>query len=143
MLGFTRFFLFKWNKLPFQCKTCIRKQRQKDNKYDEIGPRVKHVNTLAICLFGIFHSFGDVTIVGEGLHIFTFARYVWSLSSEGYLACHTICDTGHPFIMVISEILWHSHLRPNVCSRAVTTCFNDLGLWRLGFKRLRSKRSLL
>ena len=40
----------------------------------------------------IFHSYGDVTITGEGLQ-----------SSEGSLACHTNCDTGHPFIMVISE----------------------------------------
>ena len=34
--------------------------------------------------------------------------------SEGSLECHTYCDTGHPFIMVISEDLWHSHLLPSV-----------------------------
>ena len=27
----------------------------------------------------------------------------WALNSEGFLACHTYCDTGHPFIMVISK----------------------------------------
>ena len=62
----------------------------------------------------IFHSYGDVTITGEGLQILTYARHLWPLSSEGSLACHTYCDTGHPFIMVISEDLWHSHLLPSV-----------------------------
>ena len=38
----------------------------------------------------------------------------WPLSSEGSLACHTYWDTGHPFIMVISEDPWHSHLLPSV-----------------------------
>ena len=56
----------------------------------------------------IFHSFGDVTIDGEGLHfleffvpienfsligeglqILTYARRLWPFSSEGSLACHT------------------------------------------------------
>ena len=27
-----------------------------------------------------------------------------------FLACHTYFDTGHPFIMFISEDPWHSHL---------------------------------
>ena len=51
----------------------------------------------------IFDSFGDVTFADEGLQILTYARYSWPLSSEGSLACHTYCDTGHPFITVISE----------------------------------------
>ena len=51
----------------------------------------------------IFHSYGDVVITGEGLQIFTFARHSWPLSSEVSLACHNYRDTGHPFIMVISE----------------------------------------
>ena len=62
-----------------------------------------------------FHSFGEVTIAGEGLQILTFARLFWPLSSEGSSACHTYCDTGHPFIMVISEDPWHSHVMPRVC----------------------------
>ena len=55
-----------------------------------------------ICLFvwrfspysGIFHSFEDVTIAGEGLQILTYARHLRPLSSEGSLACHTYCDRG-------------------------------------------------
>ena len=38
----------------------------------------------------------------------------WSLSSEGYLAFYTYCDTGHLFIMVIYEDPWQSQLFPGV-----------------------------
>ena len=57
----------------------------------------------------IFHSFEDVTIAGEGLQILTYVRHLWPLSSEGSLACHAFCDTGHAFIIVISEDVCHSH----------------------------------
>ena len=72
-----------------------------------------------------FHSYGVVTITGDGLQILTYARQIWPLSSEGSLACHTYCDTGHPFLMVISEYPWHSHLLPSVSQ---WTC-NYLYLW--------------
>ena len=70
----------------------------------------------------IFHSYGDASItgeglqiiIGEGLQILTFTRHSWPLNSESCLACHTYCDTGHSFIMVISEDLQHSHLLPSV-----------------------------
>ena len=69
------------------------------------------VNTVdSVCLFlwalswrshsSMFHSYGDVTITGEGQQILTYARHSRPLSSEGSLACHAYCDTGHPFIMV-------------------------------------------
>ena len=45
---------------------------------------------------------------------FWFLRHSRPFSSEGYLACHTLCDTGDPIIMVISEDPWHSHLLPTV-----------------------------
>ena len=45
---------------------------------------------------------------------FTYARHSWPLSSEGSLVCHTYCDKGHPFIMVIFEDLWLSHLLQSV-----------------------------
>ena len=61
----------------------------------------------------IFHSYGDVTIAGEGLQILTYARHSWPLSSEDSLACHIYCDTDHPFLMVITEDSWHSHLLPS------------------------------
>ena len=60
--------------------------------------------------FDLFQSYGDVTIASEGPQILTYARHSWPLSSEGSLTCHTYCDTGLPFIMVISEDPLHSHL---------------------------------
>ena len=66
----------------------------------------------------IFHSYGDISIAGEGLQILTYARHSWPLSSEGSLACHTYCDMGHLFIMVIFEDLWHSHLLMSVWQRS-------------------------
>ena len=56
----------------------------------------------------------DVTIAGEGLQILTYTRHSWPLSSEGSLACHAYCDTGHPFIMLILQDPWHSQLLPSV-----------------------------
>ena len=67
------------------------------------------VNNILVCLFGgfsshsqVFHSYGDLIITVEGLQMFSYTRHSWQLSSEGSLACHTYCDTGHPFIKVIS-----------------------------------------
>ena len=91
---------------------------------------------MCICLYAwgfashsrMFHSYWDVTIAGEGLQILTHARHSWPLSNEGSLACHIYCDTGQPFIMVISEDPWHSQLLPNFWSSgAFTTCFYFLG----------------
>ena len=85
-------------------------------------------------MFGVFvplenfHSFVEVTITGKELHILTDTRHLLPLSSEGSLTCHIYCDTGQPFKMVTSEDPWHSHLG---CG-ALTTCFNDLGLYRPG-----------
>ena len=66
---------------------------------------------LFVCLFAWgfsshwrkFHSYRKVIITGEELKTLTYTRHLWPLSSEGSLACHTCCDTGHTFIMVISE----------------------------------------
>ena len=62
----------------------------------------------------IFHSYGDITMTGDGLQILTYARHLWTLNSEGSLACHTSCEAGHPFIMLISQDPWHIHLLPSV-----------------------------
>ena len=87
------------------------------------------------CFGSIFHSFGDVTIAGEELQILIYARHVWPLSSDGSLACHTFCDTGHPFIMVMSENPWHSHLLPSVWQWSCHYLFKRLrsvtiGIWK-------------
>ena len=62
----------------------------------------------------IFHSRGDVTIADKGLQILIYSRHSWQLSSEGSSTCHSYCDTGLPFIMVISENPWQSILLPSV-----------------------------
>ena len=66
----------------------------------------------------IFHS--RVTITGEGHQILTYTRHSWPLNSEGSLACHTYCDKGHPFLMIISHTCCRAFR-----SGAVTTCFYD------------------
>ena len=81
----------------------------------------------------IFHTYGDLTIIGEGLQILTFARHSGSLSSEDSIVCHTYCDTEHLFIKIISEDPWHTFCRA-VGSRTVTFCFYDFGLSLLGFE---------
>ena len=84
-----------------------------------------------------FHSHRDVTITGEGLRILPCARHLWPLSSEGSLACNTYCNTERPLFPGNGERL---------ANGAVTTCFNDLGLLRLGFVhpafRMRGERSI-
>ena len=42
-------------------------------------------------------------VTGEGLNDLNYTRHSLSLSNEESLPCHIYCDTGHPFIMVISE----------------------------------------
>ena len=60
--------------------------------------------SLFVCGFSshlrIFHTYGDVTISGEGLQILTYARHLWPLSSEGSLACHTYCDSCYPYLLL-------------------------------------------
>ena len=84
----------------------------------------------------IFHSYGIVTITGEGLHtcILTNTWHLRPLSSESFLVCHTYYDTELPFIKVISEDPWQSNCYQAFSSRAVTSSFNDFGLSRRGFE---------
>ena len=81
-----------------------------------------------------FHTYGDVSITDEGLQILTFARHSWPLNSEGSLACHTYCDTAHPFIMVISWTRDTQTRYRAFSSGSVTIWFYDLGLSRLAFE---------
>ena len=59
-----------------------------------------------------------------------------AISSEGSSACQTYYDTELPFIMVIFEARnTHTYCRA-YSSGAVITCFDNLGLFRLGFEYL-------
>ena len=109
-----------------------------------------YVRCTFVCLFvclsshsNVFHSYRDVTITGKGLQIFTFAWYLGLFSSEGALACHTYCDTGYPFIMVISEDPRHTP----IAKRLAVEVSLEWGLSQMGFEHptfrypLRGERS--
>ena len=93
-----------------------------------------------VCLFGfflshsrIFHSCGDVTINVDLCPAFMPIEQ-WGFFSVAHLLWH---GAGHPFIMVISKGLWHSHLLPSVWQWSchyLSKCLYDVGLSRLGFK---------
>ena len=81
------------------------------------GHRVKNVGTLRkvlfVCLFAwsftshlrIFYSYGDFTIAGEWLQIWTYARHSWPLSSEGSLTRHgASVYNGHLWRMTLTPI---------------------------------------
>ena len=80
----------------------------------------------------IFHSNGDVIIIGEWLE--TYAWHSWPLSSEGSLTCHTYCDTGHLFKWSCPRTRDTNSCSQAFSSGAVTTCFNDLCLSRPGIE---------
>ena len=73
---------------------------------------------LFVCLFGVLHSnrklFTHMETSPLPVKGFKFWQMICTHSSEGTLACHNYCDTGHPFIRVISEDSWYSHLLQSV-----------------------------
>ena len=56
------------------------------------------------------------------------------MRSDSSLACHTYCDTIHPFIMVTLDDSWPSHRLPSVFHWSCHTGCNDSGLQRLVFE---------
>ena len=71
----------------------------------------------------IFHSYGNVNITDELLHILTFSRPLRD-------------DRGHPFIMVISEYWWHSlPVTERLIVEMSLPVTNDLGLPLLGLRQ--------
>ena len=103
-----------------------------------------HQGNVSVCLFGVYVPFENFSLIWKRHHsrsrlqILTYARKSWPLSSESYLTCHTCCDTGLSFIMVISEDPWHSHLLPNVCQWSchyrflrLRSCLSQANLWTL------------
>ena len=77
----------------------------------------------SVCLFvclGVYRPTREFFIIWRRHHyrwrIAHFDVYSALMAMEhwGFFRCYTYCDTGHPFIMVISEDPWHSHLLPSV-----------------------------
>ena len=87
---------------------------------------------LLVCGFSYhlrsFHSYENVTIADVGLKIFTYSPHSWPLNSDGSLAYHTYCDTGHPFIC---HLRGHVTLTITAERLAVKLSFYDLDLSRL------------
>ena len=94
---------------------------------------VKSLGLLLFCLF-VFGLFCPTWEFFTLMDTSAFARHSWSSSNEGFLECHTYCDMGHPFIMVISGDPCNSQLLSSVWQWNVTTCFYYLVLSRLGFE---------
>ena len=100
---------------------------------------------LFVCLFvcvlvvsfrsRIFHWYGDVTIM---IANFDICLTLMAIEQWGFFSVSHLLWPGDPFIMVISEDAWHSHLLPSVSQ---WICFYDFGLPRLGFEHLRAERS--
>ena len=80
-----------------------------------------------------FNSHGYVSITSEGLQILTFARHVieqWGFFSVQHPLLHgASVYNGHPW-----EPLTLTHFAERSISGAVSTCFHDLGLSRLGLE---------
>ena len=78
----------------------------------------------------IFHSYGDVTIAGEG------CKFLSRLGTHGNWADRVLkCATLTVTSICNGHLRGHVTLAPIAERLAVTTCFYDLGLSRLGFER--------
>ena len=66
-----------------------------------------------VCLFGVSRLHENFSLVWSRHHNMYQIRAA-NFDQWGFLPCHTYCNKGQPFIMVISEDPWHSHLLPSV-----------------------------
>ena len=90
---------------------------------------------------GVFVSFENFSLIWKRYHyrrrIAKFDHAHWAV--RVFLTCHIYCDTGHPFISVISDLL------PNVWQWSYHYLFYDLDLSLLGFEQktyhMRGERS--
>ena len=107
---------------------------------------IKHV----FCLFGVFRPIPEFLTFMETSHCWWRAANVdlrsarMSIEQLRFFSVPQLLNTGHPYIMVITENPWHTYCWAFSWG-AVTTCFYDLCLSRLGFEhptvRLRGERS--
>ena len=122
----------------------------RDHFYLKIKSSVYFVS-LFVCLrlFVPLENFSPIWrhhLAGEGLQILSYSRHSWPLSSEGSLACHIYCDTGHPFLMVISkEPVTLEPIAERLTVELSLPFFYDIGLSRLRFEHptfcMRDERS--
>ena len=71
---------------------------------------------LFVCLR--FSSYSRIKLVvifiGEGLQILHIYSVIVTIEQGRFYTCYNHRNTRHPFIMVICEDSWHSHLLPSV-----------------------------
>ena len=97
---------------------CVKLKKLAENLWKDATRNDRQLCVSCLIVWGftshsrIFHSYGDVTIIGEMLQILTYM--LGNYGSEGSSACFTYCDTIYPFIMVISEDPWHLHQFPSI-----------------------------
>ena len=70
-----------------------------------------------VCMFKFFFPTWEFFSMTSPLPVKIHVWHLGPLSSEGSLGCQTYCDTRHPFIMVMSEDLCHSHPLPSFAER--------------------------
>ena len=61
--------------------------------------------SMFVCGFFLSHSSPLLDNVSK---FFTDTRHSWPMSSEDSLACHTYCDTEHPFTFIMAGYIWSS-----------------------------------
>ena len=83
---------------------CCYANRTPTDKVSDTKVTVKARGPLVSCI----QHFLSVLVFWQLIHMWI------PLNSAGSLACHTYCDTRHPFIMIIFEDTWHSHLMLSV-----------------------------
>ena len=88
---------------------------------------------LFVCFFGVFRPTREFFTHTETSPFqwrasnFDQCKAPMAIEQWEFFRCHIYCDTGHPFIMVISEDPWHSRLLRAFGSGDVTICFYEWG----------------
>ena len=115
---------------------CVKLKKLAENLWKDATRNDRQLCVSCLIVWGftshsrIFHSYGDVTIIGEMLQILTYARQLWQWG----------------FFSVL-HLLWHNisinngHFRGPVTLKSISErlaiqllCFYGLGLSRLGFE---------
>ena len=86
----------------------------------------QYIDGLFVCSFGVYRPTGQFlfSLIWRRHHYRSMLNTDMAIKQWGFLACmHTYCDTGHLYIMVISEDPWHLNLLLNLLLRVEQ--FND------------------
>ena len=103
-----------------------------------LHPSLAGQQTYIHCVCTTLDLFFLPTTTDERLRTLFFAQHLRLLRCEGSLVCHTYCDKGYKFKIVIPKTCdTHTYCRAFKIG-FVTICFNDLSLPQLRFENLTS-----